>query len=439
MNQRKTILICGLGQTGRSFLRFLFGEAKHSGHFDNPNIIAFDTRAKTAKTLALQAQYPQIAFFYQRLPDEVLQTIDLVWVSPGVAPHTSIMTMMRERGIPIQSDIQVFFDVLQARSTSLPLPVIGITGTNGKSTVTTLVANMLKAAGKKVIMGGNIGIPVLDLLGGRHRLLLPSGQEASVDFYVLELSSFQLHYTNTLPIQIGVLLNLAPDHLDWHADFAAYAQAKRKLLDQAAIPLDFSAVTPENAHDWAVTVATKVVEACGADIKAAQSAVSSFQPLPHRCECLQLNEVTWVNDSKATNEHAAIYAINRFAGQAGHLILLAGGVGKGQDFKALARAIVDKVHQVIVFGKSAPQIARAIADNPLAATIAVTEVANLQQATLLAKRMVHQGDTVLLSPACASFDEFSDFQARGEAFKQWVAEDRSSSPTVASSTSPLLH
>lgn len=383
--KRDTLLLIGLGQTGHAFLDFL------QRHNDNRRVIAFAER-QPDDLAKLQRQYPAVQFHFGELPGAEIQRIQTAWTSPGIPPASNIIQTLQQQHIPIKSDVQVFAELAR-------VPVIAITGTNGKSTVTTLVTEMLQAAGVKAVMGGNIGIPALALLS-----------QPVPDVYVLELSSFQLYYTSALHTKVAALLNLAPDHIDWHGSFVGYAEAKRRIFQGAETALDFSESGPQDN----IGQALEIVKACGADMAKAEQAIKTFTRLPHRCEPVAtINGVEWIDDSKATNVHAAVYAINQFAAQGKAIILLAGGVGKGQDFQDFAKVIAAKVKRVIVFGEARHDIIKTL-QSPY------TEVAHLTDAVQLAKQIVVNGDVVLLSPACASFDEFNNFAERGETFKRYV-------------------
>ena len=391
MTSKHTVLALGLGKTGQSFLKF------------DPEVIAVDSQAIDDVSQAM------------------LQDIDEVWVSPGIPPYVNIIKEIQKRQIPIKSDIQVFVDHLQSPDCALhKAKTIMITGTNGKSTVTTLVTEMLKAAGINAMIGGNIGIPVLDLL-----------TQPMPDVYVFELSSFQLHYTDSLHADVAVLLNLAPDHENWHGSFEAYCHAKRKIFQGAKQILDFSNTTAEiqltsdKVQNWPAKVACQIVNAFGVDpqTKQVQQTLATFKELPHRCEWVPTQDgVEWIDDSKATNVHAAVYAIDQFFNQGKDIILLAGGVGKGQDFNEFAEVIAHKVKHVMIYGEVTEDM---LACFKKACISQFTVANNMKQAIWFAKQVAEHGDVVLLSPACASFDEFNNFEERGAVFKQCATEPSS--------------
>jgi UDP-N-acetylmuramoylalanine--D-glutamate ligase len=348
-------------------------------------------------------------------------------------------------------------------------PVIGITGTNGKSTVTSLVARMAAAAGRTVLAGGNLGEPALDLL-----------EQPTPDLYVLELSSFQLETTYSLRLQAAVVLNVTADHLDRYRSVAAYALAKSRIFAQAATVvlntddplvaemrgaanreataggvvnggkatrtvtfsierpdadftllqngaqtllarhgeglLDVSRMKITGLHNAANALAALALgDAVGLPVAAMQGALVSFPGLSHRSEWIaDVAGVRYIDDSKGTNVGATIAAV---AGMPGPLVMIAGGEGKGQDFTPLAPAFRGKVRHTVLIGKDAPAVAAALAG------VCTTEtVVSMQEAVAAAARMASAGDTVLLSPACASFDMFRDYGHRGDVFADAVRE-----------------
>jgi UDP-N-acetylmuramoylalanine--D-glutamate ligase len=328
-------------------------------------------------------------------------------------------------------------------------PVIGITGTNGKSTVTSLVARMAAAAGRTVLAGGNLGEPALDLL-----------EQPTPDLYVLELSSFQLETTYSLRLQAAVVLNVTADHLDRYPSVAAYALAKSRIFAHAATVvlnaddplaaamrggkatrtvtfsierpdadftllqsgaqtllarhgeglLDVSRMKITGLHNAANALAALALgDAVGLPVAAMLDALVSFPGLSHRSEWIaDVAGVRYIDDSKGTNVGATIAAV---AGMPGPLVMIAGGEGKGQDFTPLAPAFRGKVRHAVLIGKDAPAVAAALAG------VCTTEtVASMQEAVAAAARIARAGDTVLLSPACASLDMFRDYGHRGDVF-----------------------
>jgi UDP-N-acetylmuramoylalanine--D-glutamate ligase len=372
-------------------------------------------------------------------------------ISPGVSLEEPIARAARERGIEVLGDVELFARNVRA-------PVVGITGTNGKSTVTSLLARMAESAGRRVLAGGNLGVAALDLL----ELPVP-------DLYVLELSSFQLESTSSLHLQAAVVLNVTADHMDRYPSLAAYARAKARIFAHAATVVinaddprvaamsggsrtvtfsilptpaggraaDFSLIRSgariflarhgtalfdtarmkiSGLHNAANALAALALgDAVGLAMPKMLEALETFPGLPHRSEWIaDVAGVRFINDSKGTNVGATLAAV---AGTAGPVVLIAGGEGKGQDFTPLADAFRGKVRHVVLIGKDAPAVAAAVQG------VCSTETAaSMPQAVAAAMRAARAGDTVLLSPACASLDMFRDYGQRGAAFAAAVRD-----------------
>lgn len=367
-------------------------------------------------------------------------------VSPGVSLDEQALRQARLCGVPVISEIELF--ARHARA-----PVVAITGSNGKSTVTTLVGEMAAEAGKRAGVGGNLGTPALDLL-----------TDPEPDLYVLELSSFQLETTYSLRPAASVVLNVSADHMDRHGDIGAYAAIKAGIYAGDGIMVinrddprvaamarrrrtvrSFSLGAPAaggfgiltaQGREWLARdrdlimpvdelalqgrhnqlnalAALALAESVGLPSQDCVNVLRRFRGLPHRMEWLaDHNGVRWINDSKATNVGAAIAAVQ---GLEGPLVLIAGGQGKGADFAPLAAALEGKSRAVILYGEDAPLIARALGDS-----VPVQRVAGLDEAVTAAAATAEPGDTVVLAPACASFDQFSGYQERGRAFAEAV-------------------
>nr|WP_268820325.1 UDP-N-acetylmuramoyl-L-alanine--D-glutamate ligase [Paraglaciecola sp. G1-23] len=427
----KNIVVVGLGLTGQSCLRFLSAKGA--------NLVAMDSR----ESLNIELDVPVIL---GELDIKLLLNADLVVVSPGVNLNTPVFKQVIEAGVKVIGDIEIFAQFNTK-------PVIAITGSNGKTTVTHLVAAMCKQAGKKVLMGGNVGVPVLDLL------------DQDADIFVLELSSFQLDTTYSLQPLVATVLNVSEDHLDRHGDLFSYQQAKLKIFDNAQVsvinrddalahPIDESKITealtfglsaseqgfswdPEKQHILLdgqsflssqkcllvgqhnmlnIQAAAALALSAGIDQASIKLAATEFNGLPHRCQTVSVhNNVRWINDSKATNVGATLAAIYGLrASIQGKLILIAGGDGKGADFSPLAEVLQNSVEVLITFGRDGHQIA--------ALKEGTFQVNNLTEAVQLAAQHVAVNDVVLLSPACASLDMFTNYQERGECFAQAVKE-----------------
>ncbi len=374
--------------------------------------------------------------------DKVLEGARQVVVSPGVSLQEPFVTRARQQGLEIVGDIELFARAVEG-------PVVGVTGTNGKSTVTTLIALMAESAGRRVRAGGNLGEPALDLLQG----------EAG-ELYVLELSSYQLETTQSLKLRAATILNITPDHLDRYASLAPYAAAKARILERCDVAVlnaddaavmrlaragqrtvtfsldatrsaDFRALREggdvtllrrgerllamselkiTGLHNAANALAAlAVAEAIGIADRHALMALRAFPGLEHRTQWVaDVDGVRYVDDSKGTNVGATLAAV---AGFEGPLIVIAGGDGKNQDFAPLARAFRGKVRHTVLIGRDA-----GIIEQALAGTSETSRSATMEDAVRRAQAVARPGDTVLLSPACASFDMFRDYHHRGAVF-----------------------
>ncbi|CAH9019322.1 UDP-N-acetylmuramoylalanine--D-glutamate ligase [Candidatus Nitrosacidococcus sp. I8] len=377
-----------------------------------------------------------------------MSTADRLIVSPGVSIHDSSILEAQRIGIPILGDIELFAHYAKA-------PVIAITGSNGKSTVTLLVDAMVRKAGKQVLTGGNLGVPALTLL-----------EKPTPDFYVLELSSFQLETTYTLKLESSCILNISPDHMDRYSNIESYIEAKLRIYQNAktiVINKDdpyLSSFSDSNSHciyftlnrpktdeygiqeqnnqiwlakgnelillieqlpikgrhNWANALAALALgESIGLPLPAMANALREFHGLPHRCQTITcINGVDWFNDSKGTNVGATLAALEGLPCH-GKIILIAGGIGKGADFRPLYKPLAERAKALILMGRDADRIA-----TDLAGSTPVYQVSSMIEAVNTAHRLAFSEDCVLLSPACASFDMFSGFEARGEAFVQAV-------------------
>jgi UDP-N-acetylmuramoylalanine--D-glutamate ligase len=369
-------------------------------------------------------------------------------VSPGVSLQEPLLADARRRGVEIVGDIELFARAVKA-------PVIAITGSNGKSTVTTLLGAMAQAAGREVRVGGNLGTPALDLLGDQEP-----------DLYVLELSSFQLETVSSLKSQAAVVLNISADHLDRYDSLQSYASAKQRIYAGATVKVvnlddpvaarlaggggrcvGFSLGPPvENGfgirelegsewiargnqrwlpvtevrmagkHNLANALAALALgEVAGLPRDTMLGVLKTFRGLPHRTEWVADKlGVRWFNDSKATNIGAALAAIQGFDDP---LIVIAGGQGKGANFAELAAGLGSRVQGMVLLGEAAAEIESAVRGQ-----VPVARARDMGDAVHRAAVMAQAGSVVLLSPACASFDMFSGYVERGEAFRQAVAE-----------------
>jgi UDP-N-acetylmuramoylalanine--D-glutamate ligase len=427
-------VVVGLGRTGLSCVRYL--------HSHGIEFAVTDSRAVPPEAAVLEQLAPSAPKSFGNFDDALLEGAAQILASPGVSLREPFLMKAAARGIPIIGDIELFVRNAQA-------PIVAITGTNGKSTVTTLVARMAQAAGKRVLAGGNLGRPALELLAER----VP-------DLYVLELSSFQLETTQSLHAVAAVVLNVTPDHMDRYETLQEYADAKARIyaacgtavvnLDDDAVsnmpvgaaktlrysllrgptadyyveyegnevrlthhgkPLvDMSELKITGLHNAGNALAAiAMCDAMKLPRNACLQALREFPGLPHRSEWVaEINGVRYVDDSKGTNVGATLAAV---AGMPGPLVLIAGGQGKGQDFAPLAAAFRTKVRHVVLVGVDGPLVKSAI-DSVCTTEFAHDMRAAVERAALVAA----PGDTVLLSPACASLDMFRDYSHRGDEF-----------------------
>ena len=436
-------LVAGLGKTGHSIARYLRRR--------NKPFVAFDTRSAPAGLVEFNAEFPGVDVFLGEIPETLYEQLTEIITSPGVALDSPSMKKAIDRGISVVGDIECL-------AREINVPVIAITGTNGKSTVTTLVGEMAKAAGFSVAVAGNIGAPVLDLLD----------DAIQYDLWVLELSSFQLDLTHTLSPIVSTILNVTPDHLDRHHQLDAYIKAKQRVYHNARTllynredsqtnpwPQEKGAQTPlitsfgldlpmvghwglisdsrvnylahghekicpvdalkiKGRHNWQNALAACALShAAGISYHSMKDVLQCFAGLPHRSQWVRtVDGVDYINDSKGTNIGATLSAISGIGGgMQGKIVLIAGGQGKGADFTELRPAIADYVRAVVLLGEDADKLEKALAD-----IVPVIRAPSLDAAVRAAKLQAASGDVVLLSPACASWDMFRDYGHRGETF-----------------------
>ena len=435
----KRSLIVGLGATGVAVARYLCARGE--------SVLVIDSRATPPGLDELKAACPEAEVVVETLDPRWLDDASRVLLSPGLAYDIPLALEARRRGLAVIGDIELF--ALAARA-----PVIAVTGSNGKSTVTTLASEMLKAQGVAAPAGGNLGPPALDLL------------DAPADAYVLEISSFQMEATDSLAPLAATVLNLSPDHLDRHITLERYAELKEKLLraaDHAVVNADDPIVAAMGArHPRAVpfSVATELARGYSTvahrgerwlardrepllraadlafrgthneanalaalaltapltrDLPAALEALRTFEGLPHRCQRVAVRKgVTYVDDSKGTNVGATLAALH---GLDGPLVLIAGGLAKGQDFAPLAVGARGKLRAAVLIGTAAPEL-----EQVLAGVCPTVRATNMDEAVARAAALARRGDTVLLSPACASQDMFRDYKERGDLFARAAEE-----------------
>ncbi|WP_068829580.1 UDP-N-acetylmuramoyl-L-alanine--D-glutamate ligase [Pseudomonas sp. BMS12] len=430
-------IVVGLGKSGMSLVRFL---AQQGVRF-----AVADTRANPPELATLQRDYPEVEVRCGELDVDFLCRASELYVSPGLALATPALREAAARGVKMSGDIDLFTRYAKA-------PIVAITGSNAKSTVTTLVGEMAAAAGKKVAVGGNIGTPALDLLSDE------------VELYVLELSSFQLETTERLGAEVATCLNISEDHMDRYAGMAQYHLAKHRIFrgakqvvvnrdDALSRPLiadqvpcwsfglgkpdfkrfglieeggekylafQFETLMPtaelkiRGAHNQSNALAALALgHAVGLPFAAMLDTLRHFAGLPHRCQWVrERHGVGYYDDSKATNVGAALAAIEGLGADiAGKLVLIAGGDGKGADFSALKAPVAKFCRAVVLLGRDAELLAEALADGA-----ALVRVKTLDEAVQRAATLAEPGDAVLLSPACASLDMFKNFEERGRLF-----------------------
>jgi UDP-N-acetylmuramoylalanine--D-glutamate ligase len=425
-------LVLGLGRTGVSCARYLRRKGLE--------VRVADTRSEPPGAAALREQVSGAELRTGAFHDGLLEEIALVVISPGLSLAEPIAVAARQRGLPVVGDIELFAREAQA-------PVAAITGTNGKSTVTALLAHLANAAGRPAVAGANLGEPALDLL-----------ERPVPELYVLELSSFQLETTYTLRTAVATVLNVTPDHLDRYGSLEDYAAAKARIFDRCdvavvnaddarvrAMPrpgqrvITFSLLDPtadyflardpepvltcrgeallpmpaiklQGEHNAANALAALAMcEALELPRAPVLAALATFGGLAHRAQWVaDVAGVRYVNDSKGTNVGATIAAIS---GMAGPLVLIAGGDGKNQDFDELRPVCRGKVRHAVLIGRDAPRL------EPAFEGVCPTErAADMPSAVNAARAAARPGDTVLLSPACASLDMFRDYAHRGDEF-----------------------
>ena len=433
--------VVGLGVTGLSCVRHLVARGC--------SVVAMDTRTAPPNLAAVRAAWPDVEVITGPLDAGLLQRCRHIVLSPGLSLAEPAIRAAAATGVEVIGDIELFARGVNA-------PVIAITGTNGKSTVTTLVGRMLEADGYRVKVGGNLGTAALDLL-----------EVPAPDCYVLELSSFQLETTTSLAPRVACILNITPDHLDRYAGFEAYRDAKARILARAAHavlnaddavtaalaryapstlfsleappPLGYGLVATQagatlagpmgellpaarlrivGLHNVANALAALAVcHAFGARGPALVEALAGFTGLDHRAQLVaRVAEVDYIDDSKATNSGAACATIRGLCRDRGG-VLIAGGEPKEPDFTEFADTAVAHFHTVVLIGRAAREFERVIAGR--VTTLFATD---MRAAVAAAAGAARPGEMVLLSPACASFDMFANYAARGRAFRDAVLE-----------------
>jgi UDP-N-acetylmuramoylalanine--D-glutamate ligase len=453
--QNNKYLVVGLGVTGLSVVAFL---CKH-----NLNVTVNDSRAEPPQLQDLQQQFPQVPVLLGsfNIPAEITHII----LSPGVALDTPEVQAALQRGVEVIGDIELF-------ARKVTRPVLGITGSNGKSTVTTLLGEMARASGLQTGVGGNLGTAALDLL------------DPDNECYVLELSSFQLETTHSLQPKVVTFLNLSPDHMDRYADVAAYQAAKQRIFinaeyavvnrqdpltwvpDHLNVPMRSFGLDAPDADNYGVIVKDQIAwlakgqqllmpttemgmlgahnvanalaalamgELAGFSLDAMLATLRRFTGLEHRCEKItQANNIVWVNDSKGTNVASTLAAIEGLGKSiTGKWIIILGGLGKNADFTPLVQPILNNCKAAILIGTAADEFWQLLHTQlPCYRAVDLTEVVNI------ALEIAQPGDGVLLSPACASWDMFENYIQRGRLFKQEVRQRTEHANTEAALANP---
>ncbi|MDC6379578.1 UDP-N-acetylmuramoyl-L-alanine--D-glutamate ligase [Pseudomonas graminis] len=436
-------IVVGLGKSGMSLVRFLANRGV--------SFAVADTREHPPELATLRRDYPQVEVRCGALDVEFLCRADELYVSPGLALATPALQQAAMRGVKLSGDIELF--ARNARA-----PIVAISGSNAKSTVTTLVGEMAAAAGKRVAVGGNLGTPALDLLSD------------DVELYVMELSSFQLETTDQLGAEVATVLNISEDHMDRYTGLPAYHLAKHRIFrgarqvvvnrqDALTRPLigegvpcwtfglnkpdingfglreengekylafQFDNLLPvrelkiRGGHNQANALAALALgHAVGLPFDAMLASLKTFAGLVHRCQWLrELNGVNYYDDSKATNVGAALAAIEGLGADIdGKLVLIAGGDGKGADFTPLKAPVAAHCRAVVLLGRDADLLAATFGDS-----VPLVRVTTLEEAVQRAADIAQEGDAVLLSPACASLDMFKNFEERGQLFARAVGD-----------------
>jgi UDP-N-acetylmuramoylalanine--D-glutamate ligase len=433
-------VIVGMGKTGYSCARFLAAR--------NVSFAMTDSRKNPPLLEAIRKEFPHVPLYTGGFDAEMLAGAENLILSPGVSRFNPAIVAAAASGATVCGDIELFCRQATA-------PIVAITGSNGKSTVTTLVGEMARAAGLKAGVGGNLGTPALDLLA-----------EGAVDVYVLELSSFQLETVASLNAAAAVVLNVSEDHMDRYRSMHDYTEAKARIYAGAGamvINLDDPAVVNMQRRGrvarsftlrepqgdeygvrsygdvrWLVRGREQLLPVTeirmAGDHNAANALAAlalgdilrlprepmlhvlrTFPGLPHRCQWTgEINGVRWYNDSKGTNVGASCAAIKGLAMNK-NLVLIAGGDGKGADFSSLAEIAAMYLRAAVLIGRDGPAIKKVLQN-----VVPVGDAKDMDDAVIKAAGFAERGDVVLLSPACASFDMFEDYRARGEAFKAAV-------------------
>jgi UDP-N-acetylmuramoylalanine--D-glutamate ligase len=438
----KNTMVVGLGESGLAVVHFLAergARVRVNDQRDREGLGAAATEAEGLGAELVLGGHPESAF----------EDLDLIVVSPGVPPLAEL-DRAEERGVPVVSEVELAARFIEA-------PIVAITGTNGKSTVTTLIGEMSRRLGRPVFVGGNLGRPMIEAVG------TDAGGKGGV--VIAELSSFQLERVSEMKAHVAVLLNITPDHLDRYPSFGAYAAAKARVFERqdagdfALLPADapdlrelidddgtvvlfdgrtgdvrvIDGVLTDRRSSLRVPVGElrirgshNVSNACAAVLAARligvrdddiASVLREFKGLAHRSQYVRsVDGVEYIDDSKATNVGAAVASIDGLAGSKGKIVLIAGGVDKGGSYQPLRQRMSEEGRAVVVLGQAASLLERAFADSP----VEFRRASSMSDAVTHAASLARPGDTVLLAPACSSFDMFKSYAQRGDHFQRAV-------------------
>jgi len=441
------VVVLGLGDTGLSMTRWL---ARHGAR-----VRVADSRPEPPHAAQLARELPHVPLVTGVFGAETFRDVDCIAISPGIDRREAPIAQASGRGVPLVGDVELFAQALP-HSTARNARVLAITGSNGKSTVTAMAGAICRAAGRNAMVAGNIGLPVLDALADVE------GAPVAPDVFVIELSSFQLESTVHLTPDAATVLNLTEDHLDRYEGMEDYAAAKSRVFLGNGVQIlnrddrwssnmaragrtifTFGLSAPRAESEWGVTeergerslahgqnrlmalaelplaglhnvanalAAHALTHAVGLPDQAAADALRQFEGLPNRVQRVaKFAGVTFYDDSKGTNVGATVAALS---GMGRPVVLIAGGDGKGQDFNPLAPAVERHARAVVLIGRDADRIERALKRTG----VPLEHARDMEQAVAVAQRASRAGDAVLLSPACASFDMFRNYRHRGEAF-----------------------
>ena len=435
------VLVVGLGVTGLSVVRFL--------HKQQKNIVVVDSRNAPPGLEELNNEFPDVAVCLGKFDEALFMGAQQIIVSPGVALKEPVIEHAVKQGVDVIGDIELF-------AQKISVPVIAVTGSNGKSTVISLLGEMARDAGINAVVGGNIGVPALEVIN------------LHADLYILELSSFQLESLHSLKPVAAAVLNVSPDHMDRYESYEEYVETKKRIYDSCKVAIinrdDNSVVKMESGHNfvsgftlnepahgdfglrefegkaWLCKGGKKLIaadelkmtgthnlanalaalalgEAANIAMSDMLNTLKKFTGLKHRTQWVtEKDHVTWVNDSKGTNVGATLAAITGIKAK-NKLVLIAGGIAKDADFSPLRKAVCENVRTVVLIGKDAVKIEQA-----LQACVPVFYAKDMQDAVHIAADLSHPGDSVLLSPACASFDMFDSYEHRGDVFIQSIKD-----------------